>query len=100
MISLTKMNNKHKKTLKRLLTKPVLSNIKFDDVDKLLVALDLERIEASGSRITYKFDDDNFITLHSFWYPLEGCKPHPNNEIKRYVVKKLQILLFNIGVKK
>jgi len=62
MISLIKMNNKHKKTLKRLLTKPVLSNIKFDDVDKLLIALDLERIEASGSRITYKFDEDNFIT--------------------------------------
>jgi hypothetical protein len=91
MISLTKMNNKHKKTLTKLLTRPILSNVKFDDVDKLLIALDLERIEASGSRITYKFDEDNFITLH---------KPHPNNEIKRYVVKKLQILLFNIGVKK
>lgn len=84
------MNNKHKKTLEKLLTKPVLSNIKFNDVDKLLISLDLERIEASGSRITYKFDDDNFITLH---------KPHPNNEIKRYVIKKLQIFLSNIGVK-
>ena len=59
------MNNKHKKTLKELLTKPVLSNIKFDD--------------------------DNFITLH---------KLHPNNEIKRYIVKKLQIFLKNIGVEK
>ncbi|MBC8494473.1 MAG: type II toxin-antitoxin system HicA family toxin [Candidatus Thioglobus sp.] len=85
------MNNKHKKILEKLLTKPVLSKIKFDDVDKLLIALDLERIEASGSRIIYKFDDDNFITLH---------KPHPNNEIKRYIVKKLQIFLSNIGVKK
>jgi hypothetical protein len=91
MISLTKMNNKHKKTLTKLLTRPILNNVKFDDVDKLLITLDLERIEASGSRITYKFDDDNFITLH---------KPHPNNEIKRYVVKKLQIFLKNIGVEK
>jgi len=65
MISLIKMNNKHKKTLKELLTKPVLSNIKFDY--------------------------DNFITLH---------KLHPNNEIKRYIVKKLQIFLKNIGVEK
>ncbi|MBT4730472.1 hexulose-6-phosphate isomerase, partial [Candidatus Woesearchaeota archaeon] len=40
------MNNKHKKTLTKLLTRPILSNVKFDDVDKLLIALDLERIEA------------------------------------------------------
>ncbi|SMN15226.1 HicA protein [uncultured Candidatus Thioglobus sp.] len=85
------MNNKHKKTLEKILTKPVLSNIKFDDADKLLISIDLERIEASGSRVTYKFDDDNFITLH---------KPHSSNEVKRYVVKKLQIFLSNIGVKK
>lgn len=89
MVLLFLMNNKHKKTLKKLLTKPVLKNIKFDDVDKLLVALGLERVEGSGSRIEFRYGEKSNITLH---------KPHPHNELKPYVVRNLQDFLNNLGV--
>ena len=74
------MNNKHQKTLKKLMHKPVLLNIKFDDVDKMLVALGYQREEKEGSRISFGIADEE-IVLH---------KPHPKNEVKRYVVIKLQ----------
>ncbi|BAS67969.1 MAG: type II toxin-antitoxin system HicA family toxin [Gammaproteobacteria bacterium] len=83
------MNNKHRKTLDRLLTKPALKNIKFSDIDNLLIAIGLVRSEGSGSRIVFRFGDA-FIVLH---------KPHPNNEVKTYVIKQLQNFLKDIGVK-
>lgn len=78
--SIITMNNKHRKTFKRLMTKPILANIRFDDVDKLLIKMGYERLEREGSRVAYGIGDDE-IVIH---------KPHPNNEIKKYVIKKLQ----------
>lgn len=84
------MNNKHRKILNKLLTKPTLKNIKFSDIDSLLVTIGLKRSEGSGSRVEFRFNDDLFIVLH---------KPHPNNEVKTYVIKQLQDFLQDIGVK-
>jgi hypothetical protein len=82
------VNNGRKKTLSKLLTKPALNNIKFDEVDKLLVALGCERKEGSGSRVGF-FMNDKDLTLH---------KPHPNNELLEYAVKHVQRFLNEIGV--
>jgi predicted RNA binding protein YcfA (HicA-like mRNA interferase family) len=83
------MNSKHKKTLAKLLTKPVLKNIKFEDVDKLFYALGFDKLEGSGSRIDYRYNENCKITIH---------KPHPQNELKPYVVRHLQDFLKNTGI--
>ncbi len=84
------MNNKHRKTLDKLMSRPALANIKFDDVDKLLIALGVERIEKEGSRVGY-FINDMEEVVH---------KPHPHKELPRYVVKNLQRFLKESGVVK
>ncbi len=82
------VNNKHRKTLSKLLTKPTLRNIRFDEVDSLLFALGFERIEGSGSRVTFSVEGV-FIVLH---------KPHPKPVLKPYVVKQLVEFLKNENI--
>ena len=83
-----KLNNKQKKTLEKLQTKPVLNNIKFNEVDKLLIALNCKRAESKGSAIIFSLDGKH-LSIH---------KPHPNNEILKYVVKNIQGFLKETGV--
>jgi hypothetical protein len=82
------MNNKHRKTLDKLMSRPALANIKFDDIDKLFIALGIERIEKEGSRVGY-FINGMEEVVH---------KPHPSNEVPRYVVRNLQQFLKKSGV--
>jgi len=70
------------------MSKPALANIKFDDVDKLFIALGIEKIEKEGSRVGY-FINDREEVVH---------KPHPHKELPRYVVRNLQQFLKESGV--
>ncbi|WXU00207.1 MAG: hypothetical protein Ctma_0918 [Catillopecten margaritatus gill symbiont] len=83
------MNSKHQKTLNKLMERPVLANIKFNDVDKLLVAMGFQRIEREGSRVCFKKEEDE-IVLH---------KPHPRNELLKYIVRDLQMFIKHTGDK-
>jgi len=74
------MNSKQQKILAKVLTRPVLSNIKFIDVDKMLVAMGYEKEQREGSRVAYGISTEEFV-MH---------KPHPGDEIKKYVIVKLQ----------
>ncbi|RUA05431.1 MAG: HicA protein [Gammaproteobacteria bacterium] len=82
------LNSKQKKTLEKLQAKPVLNSIKFNEVDKLLIALDCKRAESKGSAIIFSLDGKH-LSIH---------RPHPNNEILKYVVKNIQEFLKETGV--
>ena len=54
----------------------------WKELINLLIHLSYEQIEGAGSRV--KFDNGNakdLINLH---------KPHPNNEVKNYVVRQVR----------
>ncbi len=83
------MNNKQKKTLKKIFTKPSPTDIKWQDIISLFKALEIEiQISASGSRVGVIFKNVRMV-LH---------KPHPGNEIKKYVVADIKDFLERIGV--
>ncbi|WP_169928962.1 hypothetical protein [Macromonas bipunctata] len=45
------MNSKHRKTLEAIFSKPTQGNIKFSDVESLVLALGGEVVEGAGSRV-------------------------------------------------
>lgn len=70
--------SKKDKLLKELLTKP--NDFTFEKLSTLLssfgYALD-NKGKTSGSRVTFIRDNGHMISLH---------KPHPGNELKKYVI--------------
>ena len=86
---LASMNSKHSKTLKALFAKPVASNIKFSDIEALIVGLGGEVREGNGSRVA--------LLLHGG--VMHAHRPHPGKEAKQYQIKEIQEWLTAIGVK-
>ena len=74
------MNNKQKKLFKKLFGKPTPKNIKYKDVEKALVGLGLDKKEGNGSAVSFS-NGVNDLQFH---------KPHPEKEIKNYVVKLIK----------
>ncbi len=71
------------KLLDKFLDIPVRSDLTYKELETLLIKFGFEKIEGSGSRV--KFIKDNTpIMIH---------RPHPENILKRYVVKQLQEIL-------
>ena len=86
---LASMNSKHSKTLKALFTKPAASNIKFSDIEALIVGLGGEVREGNGSRVA--------LLLHGG--VMHAHRPHPGKEAKQYQIEEIQEWLTAIGVK-
>ena len=82
------MNSKQTKTLQRVFSDPVSSNIAWKDIESLLVAVGAEAIEGSGSRVRF-VKSDIIATFH---------RPHPKKEAKPYQVKDTRLFLIQIGV--
>jgi predicted RNA binding protein YcfA (HicA-like mRNA interferase family) len=79
---------KQDKLIKKLLSKP--KDFTFDEMEKLLIQLGFEKKKSGktgGSRVRfYNPDEDCIIILH---------KPHPQNEIKSYVLNQVILNLKN-----
>ncbi len=73
------MNNKHRKTLQKIMTTPVLASICFDELVVCMLAMGYTLEQREGSRIAFIIQDEE-LSLH---------KPHPNKEIKKYVVRNV-----------
>ncbi|MCK5720237.1 MAG: hypothetical protein KAH84_09865 [Thiomargarita sp.] len=59
------MKNKHKKTLKLIFSHPVSGNIKWRDIEALLIALGAELIEQESSRIeVFLFGEVRYFIAH------------------------------------
>ncbi|NDE74106.1 MAG: type II toxin-antitoxin system HicA family toxin [Betaproteobacteria bacterium] len=74
------MNSKHAKTLKALFAKPTASNIKFADIEALVMGLGGDVREGDGSRVALLL---NGGVKHAH-------RPHPGKEAKQYQVREIK----------
>lgn len=80
---------RHRKTLRALFSDPVRANIRWKDIENLLLALGAEVEEAEGSRICVFFNGR----------PNVFHRPHPGKEADRGVVRCVRRLLLEAGVR-
>jgi hypothetical protein len=83
------MNIKNRKTLEAVFSQPTKSNIKWDGIESLLIAVGAVLVEGNGSRVRF-IKDELAIAFH---------RPHPANEAKAYQVKDARLFLDMLGVK-
>lgn len=82
------MNNKQRKTLKRLFADPVEGNIQWRDIESLLKALGAALTEGNGSRIRVMLND----------VPAVFHRPHPRPNVGKGVVKAVRAFLIDAGI--
>lgn len=83
------MKAKHQKTLLAIFAKPTKANIRFVDIESLLVSLDGKVNEGTGSRMSVTVSGK---TAHFH-------RPHPGKEAKKYQVENAREFLQRLGVK-
>lgn len=83
------MNRKHQRTLAAIFTTPILSNIKWKDVESLFGALGGEIEEGRGSRVRVLLNKEEAV-FH---------RPHPQKETDKGAVVSVRRFLENAGVK-
>lgn len=81
--------SKHQRALRAIFTDPVRSNIKWADIESLLMALGAERDEGSGSRVRFALNGIR-ATFH---------RPHPQKETDRGGVKSVRRFLEEGGIR-
>lgn len=82
------MNTKQRETLAAIFTDPVNRNIEWRSIESLLVALECQVVEGSGSRVTFILNGQR-ADFH---------RPHPGTEALRYRVKDVREFLERAGV--
>jgi hypothetical protein len=80
--------SKHEKTLTAIFAKPTRSDVKWGDVEALLLHLGAEISEGSGSRVRVSLNGAKAV-LH---------RPHPRPEIKKYALEHIRDFLEGAGV--
>lgn len=79
---------KKDKLLIKFLENPPRKDLTFKELTTLLLSLNFEKIEGSGSAVKfYNKEKDLLINLH---------KPHPSDILKVYLVKQIQSKLKEI----
>ena len=86
---ITGVNSKHRATLEAVFSHPPKSNLKWSDIEALLVSVGATVKNAEGSRVRIT-KGLNVLTAH---------RPHPGKEAKRYQVIDARIFLEALGVK-
>jgi len=84
-----KLNKKHQKILDSIFVEPVRSNVIWNDIEKLLLALDAEISEGRGSRVRFYLNGVRAI-FH---------RPHPQKETDKGALKSMRRFLTEAGVK-
>lgn len=79
---------KHRETLKAIFNVPTLSNIKWDDIESLLIYCGADMSEGSGSRLR--------IELHGVKAVFH--RPHPRPETDKGAVVSVRRFLENAGI--
>ena len=82
------MNNKNRKTLKAIFEEPIRSNIRWNDIENLVKDLGGNIKQGRGSRVMFELNG-KIGRFH---------QPHPQPEIKKYVVKDLRDFLKAAGI--
>lgn len=82
------MKKKHRQTLREIFANPVQSNILWDDVEKLLIALGAELSEGRGSRLRIALNGVRAV-FH---------RPHPRKETDKGAVVSMRRFLTEADV--
>ncbi len=81
------MKTKHRKILAAIFADPVNGNMKWSEIEALLVALGCRVIEGTGSSVTFERDG-----VRAYFH-----RPHPDKEALRYRIKDARDFLIRIG---
>jgi hypothetical protein len=82
------MNGKHRRTLEAIFSRPVPSDIRWADIESLLIALGAERSEGRGSRVRFLLNGAEAV-FH---------RPHPKPETNKGAVASVREFLCLAGV--
>lgn len=83
------LNTKHRKILEAIFKNPIQTNIRWNDIEKLIIALNGELSEGSGSRIRIVLNGIRAV-FH---------RPHPTRETDKGAVMSMRRFLENAGIK-
>ena len=83
------MRKKHTDTLKAIFHTPVLSNVKWSDIESLFISLGASVIEGRGSRVKICLNDCVAV-FH---------RPHPRKETDKGALVSVRRFLEEAGVK-
>lgn len=84
-----KIGKKHQKTLKNVFEDPIKSNVKWVDIENMLIALGAELSEGSGSRIRIYLNNIRAV-FH---------RPHHRKETDKGALKSMRRFLKEAGAK-
>lgn len=82
------LSSRHRKTLEAILARPTRSNIKWREIEALLVSLGAAVSEGNGSRVRV-FLNNRVATFH---------RPHPQPETDKGAVDSVREFLIHAGV--
>jgi len=85
----SEINKKHQKILDSIFVEPVRSNVIWNDIEKLLIALGAEISEGSGSRVRLYLNGVRAV-FH---------RPHPKKETDKGALKSMRRFLIEAGVR-
>jgi hypothetical protein len=83
------MNNKQRQTLSKIFEKPERSDISWNDIESLFIALGADISEGKGSRVRVALNQVRAV-FH---------RPHPQRVTNKASVKSVQRFLTESGVK-
>ena len=83
------LNKKHQKVLDSIFVEPVRSNVIWNDIEKLLIALGAEISEGSGSRVRFYLNGVRAV-FH---------RPHPKKDTDKGALKSMRRFLIEAGVR-
>jgi len=86
-----KVNRKQAKLIEAIFAVPTQANIKFSDIEKLLISLGAEKLEGRGSRV-------GFVMPSGLKW--EAHRPHPQKEARKYQVEALRDFLRQLEIDK
>ena len=82
------LNNKQRKTLELIFTNPLPSNIIWQDIENLFIALGGRVSQGEGSRVRVKLNEIKAV-FH---------EPHPQKETDKGAVKSVREVLIEAGI--
>jgi len=85
----SEINKKHQKVLDSIFVEPVRSNVIWNDIEKLLIALGAEISEGNGSRVRLYLNGVRAV-FH---------RPHPKKETDKGALKSMRRFLIEAGVR-
>ncbi len=82
------MNSKHCKTLNTIFADPISGNLRWNDIEALLVAIGCNVVEGSGSSVTFEKNG-----RRAYFH-----RPHPQREAFIYRVKAAREFLTKLEI--